>query len=59
MQLAESQRKEIHDTPEPEMEKIRRAVQRVEARRAIIEEQMHAVNTLPDEHRCAKMNLNP
>ena len=51
--MADEQRKEISDTPEPEMEKIRRAINRVEARRAIIEEQLHAVNTLPDEHRFA------
>ena len=51
LNLIELERKKIHDAPEPEMDKIRRAVNRLEARRAIIEKQLHAVNTLPDEHR--------
>ena len=49
--MAEEERRKLHDTPEPEMDRIRRAIKRVEARRSIIEEQLHAVNTLPDEHR--------
>ena len=51
LNLTEAERKKIHDAPEPEMDKIRRAINRLEARRAIIEEQLHAVDTLPDEHR--------
>merc|ERR1712142_264644 len=51
LNMAEEERKKLHDAPEPEMDRIRRAIKRVEARRSIIEEQLHAVNTLPDEHR--------
>merc|ERR1739838_951024 len=51
LNMAEEERRKLHDTPEPEMDRIRRAIKRVEARRSIIEEQLHAVNTLPDEHR--------
>ena len=59
LNLAEAERRKIHDAPEPEMDKIRRAIKRVEARRAIIEEQLHAVNTLPDEHRCVEWGPFP
>ena len=55
--MAEEDRRRVADAPEPEMDNIRRAIKRVEARRAIIEEQLRAVHTLPDEHRSACMLL--
>ena len=57
LNLAEEDRRRVADAPEPEMDNIRRAIKRVEARRAIIEEQLRAVHTLPDEHRSGCMLL--